>query len=181
MGMPAWRYYTVADLLELPEDGNRYEVLHGALLVTPAPRKVHQRTVLTLARRIADFLDRYPVGEVYPGGDVQKGPGSLVIPDLLVHDSVAAGIDSWNTGRVPLLVVEVISPSTAENDRFRKRRFYQELGVPLYWLVDPDARVVEVWTPEGHFPATEHEEIRWHPEGAAEPLVIRLAELFREV
>lgn len=179
MGMPAWRYYGVADLLEMPEDGNRYEVLHGELLVTPAPRKAHQRLVARLVRLLADYLDRWPVGEVYPGGDVQSGPDSLVIPDILVHDSVAARIESWHTGRPPLLVVEILSPSSERADRFQKRRHYQELGVPHYWLIDANARVVEVWTPDAHFPLTEHEEVRWHPEGAREPLVVRLAEVFR--
>lgn len=61
-----------------------------------------------------------------------------------------------------------------------KRRLYQEVGIPLYWLVDPDAKVVEVWTPEGQFPVTAQDEIRWHPGGAGEPLVIGLAALFRE-
>lgn len=180
MGMPAWRYYTVADLLELPEDGNRYEVLHGELLVTPAPRKAHQRVVARLFWLLADYLRHWPAGEVYPGGDVQRGSDSLVIPDLLVHDPESARSPEWGTGRPPLLVVEVLSPSTERADRFRKRRYYQDVGVPIYWLVDAEAKVVEVWTPPAEFPVTEHEEIRWHPVGAAEPLVIRLEELFRE-
>lgn len=180
MGMPAWRYYTVADLLEMPEDGNRYEVLHGELLVTPAPRKAHQRIVGRLVRLQADYLDHWRAGEVYPGGDVQHGSDSLVIPDLLVHDPESASSPEWSTGRPPLLVVEVLSPSTERADRFRKRRYYQELGVPTYWLVDPGARVVEVWTPDAAFPVIEPAELRWHPAGAAEPLVIRLAEVFGE-
>jgi Uma2 family endonuclease len=55
------------------------------------------------------------------------------------------------------------------------------MAIPLYWLVDADDRSVEVWTPESVFPACEREEIRWHPDGAAEPLVIQLAELYRQV
>ncbi|MFN2316483.1 MAG: Uma2 family endonuclease [Gemmatimonadales bacterium] len=179
--MPAWRYYTVADLQGMPEDGNKYEVVHGELLVSPGPRKLHQRILGRLFRRLGDYLDRFPVGEVYPGGDVQHGPDNLVIPDLLVEDLESARIATWESGRPPLLVVEILSPSTARNDRFTKRRLYQEFQIPLYWLVDLDATVVEVWTPDAHFPVTEQEEIRWHPEGAEEPLVIRLGELFREV
>jgi Uma2 family endonuclease len=76
-------------------------------------------------------------------------------------------------------VVEVLSPSTVDQDRFTKRRLYQEVGVPLYWLVDADSRTVEVWTPEADFPVVEDREITWQPAGAAEPLVIHLAELFR--
>jgi len=179
--MPAWRYYTAADLQEMPEDGNKYEVVHGELLVTPSPRLLHQRMVSRLLRLLADYLDLQAVGEVFPGGDVAFGANSLVIPDLLVLDLESAGTGSWAEANPPLLAIEVLSPSSIRADRFTKRRLYQEMGLPLYWLVDADARVVEVWTPDATFPVTEHEQIRWQPEGAIEPLVVRLAELFREV
>lgn len=54
------------------------------------------------------------------------------------------------------------------------------MSIPRYWLVDEAARVVEVWTPDATFPTVEPERVAWHPEGAAEPLVIELAELFRD-
>jgi Uma2 family endonuclease len=181
MGMPAWRYFTAADLQEMPEDGNKYEVVHGELLVSPSPRMVHQRMVGRLNRLLGGYLDRFPVGEAYPGGDVQSGDDSLVIPDLLVLDLQSSRTGSWAEANRPILAIEVLSPSSTRADRFTKRRLYQELGVPGYWLVDADARVIEVWTPESQFPVTEHEEIRWQPEGAEEPLVIWLGELFREV
>jgi hypothetical protein len=53
--------------------------------------------------------------------------------------------------------------------------------VPTYWGVDPDARLVEVWTPEATFPAVETERVAWHPAGATEPLVVEAAELFPPV
>lgn len=180
MGMPAWRYYTAADLEEMPEDGNKYEVVHGELLVTPSPRMLHQRIVLRLGRLLAEYLEAHPVGEVFPGGDVAFGEDSLVIPDLLVLDLASARTGSWAEADRPMLAIEVLSPASARADRFTKRRLYQEMGVPVYWLVDPDARVVEVWTPELKFPSTERELIRWHPEGVSEPLVIGLGELFRD-
>jgi len=181
MGMPARHYYTAADLLAMPEDGNKYEVVHGEFLVTPAPRLAHQRVLSRLIDRLGPYLTRHAIGEWFPGGDVQQGPDSLVIPDLLVLDQDAARLGEWPRDRPPLLVVEVMSPSTERRDRFTKRRLYQELGVPQYWLVDADAKVVEVWTPGADFPLTEHEEIRWHPEGSTEALVIQLGDLFREV
>ncbi|HEX5817699.1 MAG TPA: Uma2 family endonuclease, partial [Gemmatimonadales bacterium] len=79
-----------------------------------------------------------------------------------------------------LLAVEVLSPSSCA-DRFTKRRLYQEVGIPLYWLVDADEQMVEVWTPASTFPQFERERLVWHPEGADEPLVISCAELFRLV
>jgi len=179
--MPAWRYYTAADLQEMPEDGNKYEVVHGELLVSPSPRMLHQLVVGRLVQRFGNYLDTHPAGKVYPGGDVGFGEDSLVVPDLLVLDLESAGTGSWAEANPPLLAIEVLSPTSIRADRFTKRRLYQEIGVPVYWLVDAEAKTVEVWTPETRFPVTEHAEIRWHPDGAAEPLAIPLAELFREV
>lgn len=71
--------------------------------------------------------------------------------------------------------------STARADRFTKRRLYQEGGVPCYWIVDPDAQCVEVWTPQGAFPAVECEAVVWTPLGATEPLTLQLGELFRPI
>lgn len=178
MAMPARHYYTAADVLAMPEDGNTYEVVHGELLVTPSPRLAHQRVLSRLIDRVGPYLARHPVGEWLPGGDLSWSPDSLVVPDLFVLDRSEAGATRWDEVKTLLLVVEVLSPSTTRKDRFTKRRLYQEVGIPLYWLVDPDERVVEVWTPDAHFPVTEQDEIRWHPEGAAEPLSIRLVDLF---
>jgi len=178
--MPVQHYYTAADLLDFPEDGNKYEVVHGELLVSPSPRRLHQRLVTRLLLHLGPYLTAHRLGEVYAGGDIQPAADTLVIPDLLVADLEAARLPTWQVATHPLLVVEVLSPSSRREDRFTKRRLYQEMGIPLYWLVDGDARVVEVWTPAALFPIVEHEEIRWHPAGAKEPLVIELVELFRE-
>lgn len=77
------------------------------------------------------------------------------------------------------LVVEVLSPSTARHDRFTKRLEYQRRGVPLYWIVDLDEQMVEIWTPTDHFPAFEREGLIWLPEGAPEPFSLELTELFK--
>jgi Uma2 family endonuclease len=181
MGMPARHYYSVADLDTMPDDGNKYELVHGELLVSPSPRMLHQQVVGRLDRWIGGYLERQPVGAVYPGGDVSFSDDSLVIPDLLVIDLESARTLDWSRINLPMLVIEVLSPSHARQDRFTKRRLYQEIGIPLYWLVDGEDQSVEVWTPATTFPATEREEVRWHPDGAAEPLVIQLAELFKPV
>ena len=83
--------------------------------------------------------------------------------------------------RTLLLVAEVLSPSSAQGDRFLKRLRYREAGVPLYWVVDGDERSVEVWRPADDFPAVERERLVWHPSGGAEPFVFSLSELFRPV
>ncbi len=181
MGMPVRPYYTAADVLAMPEDGNKCEVVHGELLVSPGPRLLHQLIVFRLVELIGSYLRQNPVGAGFAGGNVSWSEETLVIPDLLVADLTEARTMSWDRVKTLLLVIEVLSPSHARQDRFTKRRLYQEVGVPLYWVVDADTQVVEVWTPDALFPVTEHHEIRWHPEGAEDPLVISFEELFREV
>lgn len=68
------------------------------------------------------------------------------------------------------------APSSAHNDRFLKRRRYQEASVPLYWIVDGDERLVEVWGPTDTLPRVERERLEWHSPGAAEPLALSLAD-----
>jgi Uma2 family endonuclease len=87
----------------------------------------------------------------------------------------------WRSMQTLLLVVEALGPSTAGRDRFGKRRRYQEAGVPLYWLVDPDERQVEIWTPADAFPRFGRERLRWEPAGAVRPFTLELGELFRPI
>lgn len=74
----------------------------------------------------------------------------------------------------------MLSPSTVRHDRFTKRRLYQEQGVPLYWVIDPDARRAEVWTPEATWAVIEEKELVWEPVRGIEPLRIELEALFGE-
>ena len=83
----------------------------------------------------------------------------------------------WRRMQHLLLAVEVLSPSTTRSDRFTKRRLYQEVGVRTYWIVDPERRCVEVWTPDATFPALEWEAVTWQPAGGDAALTVRLEEL----
>ncbi len=178
MGMAAPLFYTAEMVLALPADGNRYETVHGELLVTPAPRPLHEVVLARLFLEVGNYLRQHPIGAVFTQGDISWSADTLVSPDLFVVELEQARTLQWASMTTLLVATEVLSPSSTRQDRFTKRRLYQEVGIPLYWLVDADARVVEVWTPEALFPITEHEAITWHPAGTAEPLVIRLAELF---
>lgn len=80
-----------------------------------------------------------------------------------------------------LLVAEILSPSTTPSDRFQKRRLYQEVAIPVYWIVDGGAQQVEVWTPDARFPQIERERLVWHPAGAATPFSLPLMELFKPI
>lgn len=74
-----------------------------------------------------------------------------------------------------------VEPSSVRADRFTKRQLYQEVGVPLYWVIDADARTVEIWTPLDHFPRMETERLIWKANEASRPFEMRLAELLKPI
>ncbi|HEX6614825.1 MAG TPA: Uma2 family endonuclease [Gemmatimonadales bacterium] len=87
MGMAAPIYYTADMVRAMPDDGNRYEVVYGELLVTPAPRLWHQALVKRLSFELEDYLRRSPVGELLNApADISWGPDVLVHPDVFVAD-----------------------------------------------------------------------------------------------
>ena len=181
MGMAAPVYYTADMVRVMPDDGNRYEVVYGELLVTPAPRLWHQRLVLRVATSLETYLARHPDAGVafMSPADISWGQDVLVQPDVFVVPPEEARTLSWSRIRTLLLVAEVLSSSTARGDRFLKRLRYREAGVPLYWVVDGEERAVEIWTPSDEFPTVERERLIWHPAGVGEPFTLSLEELFR--
>ncbi|MGQ0647964.1 MAG: Uma2 family endonuclease [Gemmatimonadaceae bacterium] len=185
MSMPAAldRYYTREEVLAFPDDGNRYELVHGELLVSPAPRWIHQTVVVNLIAILREYVRRYQLGQVLTSpADISFGglDDVLVQPDVFVVGPESVAEQEWVAIRRLELVVEVLSPSTSRYDRFTKRRLYQEMQVPLYWIIDPDVRRAEVWTPEATAPVYELERLSWQPMGAPAPLVVELRELFEE-
>jgi Uma2 family endonuclease len=180
MGMAAPIYYTADMVRALPDDGNRYETVHGELLVTPAPRMWHQVVVERLRDALKAYLVRYPQWYVFAvPGDVSWAPDVLVQPDLFVVPIEEVRTLDWAQVRRLELVVEVLSPTTAHADRFTKRRLYQEVRIPTYWIVEADEHFVEVWTPDTASPAIERERLVWLPAGAAHPFELAVPELFR--
>jgi Uma2 family endonuclease len=181
MGM-AVTYYTADMVRALPDDGRRYEVVHGELLVTPAPRAWHQEVVERIGRALADYVRAVGVGHHFRSpADISWSDDTLVQPDVFVVPLEEARTLDWAQMKTLLLAVEVLSPSTARADRFTKRRLYQEVGVPAYWIVDPERRCVEVWSPVAAFPVVEWAVVSWRPAGASEVFTLRLEELFRPI
>ena len=185
MSMPAAldRYYTREEVLAFPDDGNRYELVHGELLVSPAPRARHQRAVGDLYFALRAFLEEHSAGEVLLSpADISWGglPDVLVQPDLFVVPSRFGRVRDWLEIEELSLVIEVLSPTTARYDRFTKRRLYQEMRVPLYWLIDVDRRRAEVWTPDATFPSIEESTLTWRPTDGGAPFSIDLASLFAD-
>lgn len=179
--MAAPTYWTADMVRALPDDGNRYETVHGELLVTPAPRGGHQVLVTRIATALANYLDHEPVGtSLVSPADVSWGRRDVLVqPDVFVMPGRAGPSLEWADVRALLLAIEVLSPSSLRADRFTKRRLYQERAVPLYWIVDAGERQVEVWTADVEFPLLERERLVWHPAGAAQPFALPLADLFR--
>ncbi len=182
MGMAAPTYYTADMVRAMPDDGNRYETVHGELLVTPSPRLWHQEIVGRLHIAVHEYLKVYSVGHVlHSPADISWGDDTLVQPDLFVADLEQVRTLDWREVKTLLLVIEVLSPSTARYDRFTKRRLYQEVDIPDYWIVDPDRRFVELWTPSKELPDAESREVTWHPESAGAAFTLNLEELFRPI
>lgn len=182
MGMAAPHYYSAEMVRALPDDGNRYEAVHGELLVTPSPRLLHQLIVGRLHTALATYLQEQPVGVLLAApADISWGADTLVQPDLFVAPVDEVRTLDWRQLRHLLLVAEVLSPATARYDRFTKRRLYQEVRVPWYWVVDPATEHIEVWTPSLTFPSIERETLEWHPEGATRAFRLRVEDLFRRL
>ena len=153
---------TYADYLETSDD-ERYELLHGELVMAPAPREIHQYFLIKLAAKVETFVDERNLGTVYCAPfDVVLSDTNVVQPDLLfISNERAHSITPDNIQGAPDLVVEILSPTTAERDRTVKSELYAQHGVHEYWIVDPDARTITVFLlNEGEF-----EEVDTYSEG----------------
>ena len=142
--------YVYEDLLTMPDDGRRYELLEGDLLVSPSPNRRHQRIVSKLVGFLLR-LEEAGKGEVYPAPfDVVFDRHTVFEPDVLFIRAERLGIvTERNVSGAPDLVVEVLSESTREVDLGRKLHAYGRHGVGEYWVVDPDANTVQVFRREG--------------------------------
>jgi Uma2 family endonuclease len=183
MGMPDLKVWTRDEVLALPDDGNRYELVDGELLVSPSPRPLHQLAVMAFYDRLRPYVRTHGLGVLLSSpADLDLRSGQLLQPDLFVVRPTGAGpFMEWTQAGIPVLVIEVLSSSTARFDRVTKRRRYQRSGVPFYWIVDLDARLVEVWTAEATSPAIADQELRWQPDPGRPALAIDLPECFREI
>jgi Uma2 family endonuclease len=139
--IPVDDWFTADDLDTLPDDGNRYELLDGELLVTPSPRVRHQAVSLELGVLLRQALPR-GLRVLAAPMDVRFGPKRQLQPDLLVVRD--EGLDAVRVESVPLLVVEILSRSTRSRDAVTKRRAYEQEGVASYWIIDADRPALTV-------------------------------------
>jgi Uma2 family endonuclease len=148
----AVRGWTYEEFSRLPDDGNRYEVIAGELYVTPAPGTLHQRVSTRLSAMLERFCEEDGAGTSYHAPyDVLFGEGDYLEPDLIFvrRDREAEVIKDHAAVGAPDLVVEILSDSTARRDKGIKRERYAAYGVSEYWIIDADAKHIEVYRLSG--------------------------------
>jgi Uma2 family endonuclease len=126
--------FTISDLDRMPDDGHRYELLDGTLIVSPAPGLPHQRVAAVLIALLEPPCPDDLV--VFPNVSVRIGARSALEPDVVVaQSSDASGV---RLASPPLLVAEILSPDSVLRDLNLKKAVYERFGVPSYWVIDPD-------------------------------------------
>lgn len=178
MAMVAVPHFSIADLDRLPDDGNRYELLRGHLLVTPAPGPHHQVVLGRLTVELGAYLRMTGAAIVVTPGVIQLDDDTQLEPDLLVIPSALAEQTSWRRMRGWWLAVEVSGRASRIYDRDFKRDAYLRLGVREVWRVDLAERRVyrsrADQAPEVPFV----DRLEWHPPELANALVLEVPALF---
>jgi Uma2 family endonuclease len=127
---------TVDDVWRIPDDGHRYELCDGVLLVSPAPRVLHQLASSRLFVPLFEAVQGTGLVALYAPVDWKIDEHNLFQPDIIVVATAVLG-ELRLEDAPPLLAVEVLSPSTRLVDQTLKRAKYEEAGVIHYWIVDP--------------------------------------------
>jgi Uma2 family endonuclease len=183
MGMPAANAdWTVEMLDALPDDLQRYEIIDGDLFVTPAPSQLHQLVAGALFSVLRTYLKRSNVGRaMISPADVRRGDRARnrVQPDVF---AVRVRDGQWPEYPYDLhdlmLAIEVASPGNPLLDYQIKRELYLSNGVPEYWIVDTDARIVSRWRSVNDPGEVFTQRIEWRPEGMTQTLAIELPAFF---
>jgi Uma2 family endonuclease len=146
--------FTYRELQLMPDDGVRRELIDGDVFVTPAPVPWHQTVSRRLQLALMNALEETGLAEVYNAPvDIIFNPTNVVEPDLVIIGAEKAHIVTARAIEgIPDIVVEILSPGTAERDRYWKRQLYERFGVPEYWIVSPDPAFIEAFalTPQGY-------------------------------
>ena len=135
-----------SDLLAMPEDGRRYEIHGGELVVVPSPLPCHQIAAFEIATVLNDYGHRSGGRAVIAPLDIVLDEQDVVQPDVVFFRAERSHLVRPDvvTRAAPDIAVEVLSPSTAAIDRGRKMEMFARYGVPEYWIVDPVRLEIEV-------------------------------------
>jgi Uma2 family endonuclease len=128
---------TLADYEALPEHA-KADFVEGELVMAPAPARRHERLLMRFVEHLAALLGPGWGDRVFTSRFEIKAHGEAAQPDVVVLPQGA-----WETGD-PILVAEILSPSTAGYDRGAKLRFYARAGVREAWILDPVDKTIEV-------------------------------------
>ncbi len=137
---------TYDDLNALPDDGNRYELIFGEIVMSPSPRTKHQLALAALFMQLKRFVDERQLGEVlFAPLDVKFSEYSVVQPDILFvgRESLSRLGEQFLDG-APDIAIEALSPSNRMQDLVRKAALYINYGVPEYWVIDPDKETIMI-------------------------------------
>lgn len=146
MARPQVRY-TYEDYRQLPDDGKRYEVHDGELVVSPSPTRRHQQLSKRMQFQLYKYVEvDHQLGEVYYAPlDVILADDNVLVPDLIfVSRARQESFSRRGLEGAPDLVVEILSPSTRARDQGQKRRIYARFGVRELWLVDPERDAIDL-------------------------------------
>jgi Uma2 family endonuclease len=173
--------YTVADLEHFPDDGQRYELLDGHLLVTPSPGMDHQTVAYRLVLALGGAVEGRPGLRIVGPGVVVREPGTQLQPDVMVFRATGPLTASWKEIEEVWLAVEVLSPSSRIYDREFKRDAYLALGVDEVWLVDMKERAVLVSRAGAPQDQRVTGRLLWHPPRLEVPVDLDLDVIFAEL
>jgi Uma2 family endonuclease len=142
---------TYEDYLMLPQDGKRYEIIEGELYMAPAPTTKHQRSIGGLFRVLDRHIRDNTLGELFVSPiDVKLSRTTVIQPDIVYVSKVRSAIVTEdNIQGPPDLVIEVVSPSSADVDRGLKKKVYARYKIPHYWILDPDHQILEAYQLKG--------------------------------
>jgi Uma2 family endonuclease len=178
--------YTLEDLASFPDDGNRYELVDGILLVTPAPLVPHQLVLSRIVEALTLYLVPSGKARAFYPGSVEVEPNLHMEPDALVVPSseIAVGIDSpgrWTQIRAWWLAVEVSGKSSRIYDRDHKRPAYLAVGVREVWRADLNDGAIYVSTHQYPDERSHSGSLVWLPPEMAQSLVLDVASVFHGV
>ncbi len=174
--------FTYKDYKSLPEsETKRYELVEGELIMVPSPNEYHQRVSGNLEFILREFVQEKNLGRIYDAPfDVHLGD-NVAQPDILfVFKERSYVITEEEIKGAPDLVIEILSPATAERDRTYKKVLYARYGVREYWIVDPKKKIIEVLTlkKEGYESFNIYKKIDTLNSSLLPGLSIKLSEVF---
>ncbi len=141
------KVYTYQDYLNLPDEDYRYQLIGGELVMTPAPKVIHQEVSHNILLILSEYVKAHNLGKVYFAPcDVYLNELNVVQPDIFfIRNENKKIITEDNIKGAPDLIVEILSPNSAYYDLVEKKELYEDSGVKEYWIADPKKKRIEIY------------------------------------